>query len=144
MHLKEPFWFRQKRKKFFFFHFGNVKTKYYISLSLSLCVCVCVCVFVCLYLVAVSRGISLYWWPSRVITDDNIRIFYLFLWKWITVLELKHAPHAGTIIRRLFLWVIFHDSAALSIYYMVTLMILSPLLMHKHIMQEQYKLQCFI
>lgn len=136
------FIFHQKRKKdFFFFIFGNVKTNYltnYINKYLCLHVCVR------LYLVAVSRGISLYWWPSRVIRDDNIRILYLFLWKWITVLELKRAPHAGPIIRRLFLWVIFHDSAALSIYYMVTLMILSPLLMHKHIMQEQYKLQCFI
>lgn len=62
----------------------------------------------------------------------------------MTVSELKHAPHAGPIMHRLFLLVIFHDSAALSIYYMVTLMILSPMLMHKHIMQGQYKLQCFI
>lgn len=45
---------------------------------------------------------------------------------------------------QLVLWVIFHDTAALSIYYMVSLMMLSPKLMHKHIMEEQYKLQCFI
>lgn len=62
----------------------------------------------------------------------------------MTVLKLKHAPHAGTVIRCLFLWLIFLESVAVSIYYMVTLMIVFPLLMHKHLMQEQYKSPCFI
>lgn len=133
---KENIWFY-----LFYFIFVFVIVKTMLSMAKSSCTVMHICDCGC---ASEFCKFTLF----QTITQDNrweYRYAYIvFSWEWITVLKLKHVAHAGPIMHHLFLQVLFHDLAALSIYYMVTLIILPSLLMHKNITQGQYKLQCFI